>query len=193
MKKLFLVPVTLLFFSTLFAQKYVYVFNFSSYPIEMGSFATISNSATPVDPDDATPECQVQYPNLYAGSGIAILPASETYVLENTSSSTRFPFYSPDSDPELTQWQVNTSSTNSFNLSSYNAWLAYGNGQQFHYLKFEFENPSDSGSGNIGTTDYCDTGFVKDYIESDSGSMAAFYNVNVSGSITEYVIIIVDN
>src|SRR5690606_34881281 len=190
MKKLLLLSFTLVFLSTVYAQKYVYVFNFSSYPIEMGSFATIKNDATEVDPEDETPECAAQFPYLYTGSGIAILPDGETYVLENDTNMTRFPFYSPDSDPELTQWTVHTSSPNSFNLSSYNSWLAYGNGQQFHYLKFQFENPSDSGGGNVGTEEYCDTGFVggdSAPIVSANGSMAAYYDVIEYGSVTEYV------
>src|SRR5690606_36441775 len=161
MKKLLLLPVTLLVFSTLFAQKYVYVYNFSSYSIEMGAFAAIKNGATPA----GTNQCPVQYTHLYTAPNIT-LPASSTYVLENTSSTTRFPFYSPTSSPEITQWTVHTSSTNSFNLRSYNSWLAYGNGQQFHYLKFQFENPSDSGGGNVGTEEYCDSGFVEDFIVS---------------------------
>lgn len=191
MKKLLLLPVTLLIFSTLFAQKYVYVYNFSSYPIEMGAFATIKNGAAePGQPGNSG--CQIQYTHLYTSPNIT-LPASSTYVLENTSSTTRFPFYSPTSSPEITQWTVHTSSTNSFNLSSNNSWLAYGNGQQFHYLKFEFENPSDSGGGNIGTTDYCNSGFVEDFIVSSNGSMGASYGVNITGSITEYVIVKFDN
>ncbi|SFN48232.1 hypothetical protein SAMN04487989_101740 [Bizionia echini] len=191
MKKLFLLPLMVLFFNALLAQKTLYVYNFSSYPIEMGSLATLPNNAiTPGNPGNTG--CQIQYPNLYGSVGY-ILPAGNTYVLENLDSATRFPFYSPDSVPEITQWLVSTSSTNTFSLNSTNSWLAYGNGQQFHYLKFEFENPSDSGGGNIGTTDYCNTGFVQDAIVSSNGSMAAYYSENLVGSITEYVIIILDN
>ncbi|MGY0391123.1 hypothetical protein ACW5R3_01020 [Bizionia sp. KMM 8389] len=191
MKKLFLLPILFLFFNALLAQKTVYVYNFSSHPIEMGAFATLPNNAIEAG-NPENPGCQLQYPSLYASPNI-ILPAGATYVLENNNSNTRFPFYSPNSVPEITQWSVNTSSTNTINLNSNNSWLAYGNGQQFHYLKFEFENPSDSGGGNIGTTDYCNTGFVEGLIESTNGSMTAYYNVNLSGTITEHVIMILDN
>ncbi|MEO4005166.1 MULTISPECIES: hypothetical protein [unclassified Flavobacterium] len=135
MKKIFVLLLVCMGLST-YAQKTLYIFNFSSYSVEVGSLYTESNTGG--------------YPWFInnQATGITIAPG-DTFTLENTTSTTRFPFDSPNSSPYIDSWKrIQMSGGSWTTMTAANVYAAYGNGQRFHTIKFDVQ--PDLSGGYIG-------------------------------------------
>jgi hypothetical protein len=135
MKKIFLIFVLFLTLQG-FAQKTVYVFNFSSYLVKIGYMQTRPNTGV-------YPYYTTNYINAATANTIYV-PSGSTYTLENPVA-TRFPFYSPTSSPVITSWRRSNSATSSSIILSTNLNNVLANSQKFHSIKFDVV-------GSYGTT-----------------------------------------
>ncbi len=161
----------LFLYSCGFAQKTVYIANTSSYNVVVGTIAT--------------------YPNGPIGAGSTYMrstnPASFTVAagaietLQNNSSATKFPFYSPDGTLHIYNWTRYTP-TSTVSLTATNAYTLYGSGQRFGYLKLNGASPYVGIGPSSGPTAY-------------GSGWAAEYSVNIdpnNPSLQETVILIYD-
>lgn len=137
----------LVFGTTLFAQKTVYVFNYSSYDIVIGNFQSKHTGASGYPQYSSLPQ------------GTLKIDANTIYVLENPSL-TRFPFQSVNSAPYIGYWSryVNATSTGSAPIASSNLnYDVLANPQIFYFFKFEVRDPRNNnslGGGNLGLSPY---------------------------------------
>jgi hypothetical protein len=169
MKKLLLLFVLFLGLQG-FAQKTVYVFNFSSYDVKIGDIQTRPNTGT-------YPYYTSKYTNASTGN-LIIVPAGSTYTLENTVA-TRFPFYSPTSVPVITQWSRRSSATVSSTILSTNLNNVLANSQKWHSIKFDVV-------GSSGTTLAVSGGGPNPY---SNAQIVAEYQIEPTG---ETIILITD-
>ena len=136
MKKIILLLAFFLSITT-FAQKTVYIFNFSSYNVQVGEIQ--SKSAT------------AEYPRFrtnYSGGNINV-PSGTTYTLENPNA-TYFPFYSPTSVPYINAWQRQfTAGATWANFLSTNLNNALALPQRFNFIKFQVGPNGSLGGGNL--------------------------------------------
>jgi len=110
--------------STLSAQKTVYVFNYSSYNVEVGNFQSKDGNS--------------DWPQYASVNSQFIIPSGQSYTLSNPSL-TRFPFESVNSSPYIGFWsqQASSSSSGSAPIASYLLDLdPIANPQVFYYFKF---------------------------------------------------------
>ena len=100
MKNIFL---TMLLFIgiQIFGQKKVTIINNSQYTLQIGALTTIKYSGT----NPVTVSSGVTYiHNALSPAATSLnIPAGGTYVLNNTSSTTKFPFVSVGNVPQITQ------------------------------------------------------------------------------------------
>lgn len=143
MKKIFLLSVLFLSVQS-FAQKTITIYNLSSANFYLGEINTLS-TATSTYP---------RFKSNYIG-GFDV-PAGTTYILEcSPASTTRFPFLSPFSVPQITSWsRLLTASGTWTAVTSAATSSAYGNTQVFDFMKTGM-GPGSSGSlgsGNLRPT-----------------------------------------
>lgn len=137
MKK-FILLLAFFFSITTFAQKTVYIFNFSSYNVQVGEIQSKS-SATSTYP---------RFRTNYSG-GIINVPSGTTYTLENPNA-TYFPFFSPTSVPYINAWQRQfTAGATWANFLSTNLNNALATPQVFHFIKFQVGPNGSLGGGNL--------------------------------------------
>ena len=162
----------LFFATTLFAQKTIYIFNYSSYNIEIGNFQSKDIGSTEYP----------QYRSLYSGS--FIIAPMVIYKLENPSM-TRFPFQSVNSNPYIDYWSrfINSTSTGSGPIASSNLdFDVLANPQIFYFLKFQVRDPLNNntlGGGNLGLSPYdsfiiSGNGWRGDYTTNDDETILFF-------------------
>lgn len=157
MKKIILIFAFFLSISS-FAQKTVYIFNFSSYNVEVGEIQTRSTAAS------TYPRFRTNY-----SGGIINVPSGTTYTLENPNA-TYFPFYSPTSVPYIDAWQRHfTAGATWANFLSTNLNNALAAPQEFNYIKFQVGPNGSLGGGNLspdiafGSDQLFGTGWAADY------------------------------
>ncbi len=175
MKKLFTFLVCLLF-SYGFSQKTVYIFNDSHYSVNIADITTLPNNGT------GYPQFSKAAPNT-----ITLLPISggTSYILDNTSSATKFPFLSPGSSPQITSWgRVPGGGFGAIPTSPSTAYNGYGNGQKFNYIKFSVGT-----NGNLGQTSLY--GPFDQHLTGNGWAADLSTNYN-SGTLQETVIVIYD-
>jgi len=146
MKKIILL-IALFFSISNFAQKTVYIFNFSSYNVQIGEIQTKS-TATSTYP---------RFKTNYSGTGGLIsVPAGTTYTLTNPNNSF-FPFYSPTSTPFINAWSRQfTSGASWVNFTSINLNNILALPQIFNFIKFQVGPSGNLGGGTIGITPLLD-------------------------------------
>jgi len=138
MKKIILLLAFFLSITT-FAQKTVYIFNFSSYNVQVGEIQTRSTATS------SYPRFRTNY-----SGGIINVPSGTTYTLENPNVP-YFPFYSPTSVPYINAWQRQfTAGATWANFLSTNLNNALAAPQVFHFIKFQVGPNGSLGGGTIG-------------------------------------------
>ena len=171
MKKLIFTLVLFLGLQT-FAQKTVYIFNFSSYDMEVAEIIT--------KPTTGTYPFYVSVYEATSTSGPSLLPvpSGTTYIMENPVN-TRFPFYSVNSVPAIKKWRRYTNATTSGIVTSLNLNNVLANTQNFKSIKFQL-----IGAG--GTT------LVAPFDSYDNGIVIADVSYNFETLETTIVIIDAD-
>lgn len=173
MKKIFIIFV---FFISLqiHSQKSVEIYNFSTYTVRINTILTKPLTTN-------YPWCASVSPNF-----IEILPG-DSYFIENATNQFRFPFFSPNSSPQITNWRrvlapaVPGGNSNWSNISSNAAWLL-GNSQFFNYLNLSVFN----GSSFFGS---CDIGLIQPYFMSTFGWESFYDNFSSGNTIIDTVLI----
>ena len=113
-----------------YAQKTVYIFNFSSYDMEVGEIIT--------KPTTGTFPYYISVYEATSTSGPSLLPvpSGTTYTMENPVAI-RFPFYSANSIPAIKKWRRYTNATTSGIMTSLNLNNVLANTQIFKSIKFQ--------------------------------------------------------
>jgi hypothetical protein len=179
MKKYLFIVFAIALGTTATAQKKLYIYNFSSYDV------TVS--------DIMTKHVTNYYPTLLYNNPYIVIPAEVgSFELSNNLSNTplyRFPFYStadlattPTYSPT---WGRCFSSTNCGTLSSVGAMTLQSpasNAQVFHCIKYEDGAEAGLlGTGPLGESELVLTNTI------------GYYEEFVTGTLTEYVIVILNN
>ncbi|MGV9004453.1 hypothetical protein [Flavobacterium sp.] len=143
MKKIVLLSILFLSIQS-FAQKTITFYNLSSANFYLGEIYTLSTSGS----------IYPKFKSNYAG-GFDV-PAGTTYILEcSPASTTRFPFLSPSSVPQITSWSRQLTVGGTWTaITSAAVSSAYGNTQVFDFMKTGM-GPGSSGSlgsGNLRPT-----------------------------------------
>lgn len=130
-----------------YAQKTVYIYNFSSYDMEIGEIITKPNTGT-----------YPLYKSVYeatssSGPSLLPVPSGTTYTMENPVI-TRFPFYSPTSSPAIKKWRRFTNATTSGIITSVNLNNTLANTQNFNSIKFQLIGAGGATLGVGITTEY---------------------------------------
>lgn len=149
-----------------FAQKTVYIYNFSSYNIEIGEITTKPNTGT-----------YPSYTSVYeatstSGPSLLQVPSGTTYIIENPVVS-RFPFYSPTSVPAIKKWRRYTSASTSGIITSLNLNNSLANTQNFKNIKFQVLAANESVIGGATLSDSMDlyeNSFIIAFYEFDSST-----------------------
>lgn len=148
MKKLFIVSVLFWGLQT-FAQKTVYIFNFSNEPVQISDIATQSiNNFYPLFFSDPS-------------SGPITLPpfdpmdpdASNYILVADPVSTTKFPFNSPSNTPPIDKWKRQLSAgTSGGSLSSILVATIYGSSQSMYAFKSSVGINGSLGAGTLYPT-----------------------------------------
>ena len=124
-----------------YSQKTVYVFNFSSYNVQIGEIQTKSTATS------TYPRFKTNYSGV---GGIINVPAGTTFTLVNPNN-TYFPFYSPTSVPYVNAWTRQfTAGATWANFLSTNLNNVLAVPQIFNFIKFQVGPSGSLGAGNIG-------------------------------------------
>lgn len=169
MKKIFLL-FALVFSVTLFAQKTLYVFNFSSYTVEIGEIQARHNTSP-------------YYPRYKSNhTSLISIPSGQTYTLENPST-TRFPFLSVTSAPYIATWRRQFSAASSWSAPIASSSLdvdVIANPQVFHFIKIRVGSNGSLGGGNLGLSPYGDSisgqGWAADYSDEAGETVIFIYD-----------------
>lgn len=158
MKRFFLIIV--LFSLQMYSQKKLEIYNFTSQTVTITDIFTNASGA---------------YPGFHCKGTMIAVPPGGSYILENTSSLTRFPFDSPASSPYIPSWQRQTGTTIEVTMPSSVAWTQ-GDPQSFDRMTF-----------NVGSFGYS--------ISAANSPLAgpgftAEYNIYTSGTATIYTVVI---
>ncbi len=140
-----------------YAQKTVYILNFSSYTMQVGEIITKPNTGT-----------YPLYTSVYEAtstSGPSLLPVGASYIMENPVA-TRFPFYSPTSVPAIKKWKRSTSATISGIVTSLSLNNILGNTQNFNSIKFQVVGAG--GATLVGPNDSYSNTFITAFCETDT-------------------------
>ena len=123
-----------------YSQKTVYVFNFTSFNVQIGEIQTRS-TATSTYP---------RFKTNYSGTGGLInVPAGTTYTLVNPNN-TYFPFYSPTSVPVITAWTRQFSAGATWaNFLSTNLNNVLAVPQVFNFIKLQVGSNGSLGGGYL--------------------------------------------
>lgn len=144
MKKLLFL--TLLFSLQGYSQKTLEIYNLTVHTVHITGIVTNASGAYP------------EFSASFGAPGMITLTPGASYTLQNTSSTTRFPFESPSSVPYIPSWYRNTSPTAVTLMPSPAAWVL-GNPQVFDTLRFRVVDSSGNGSfGTVSTTSPAATG-----------------------------------
>lgn len=171
MKKLLLLLLTVLLCSSLYAQKRVYVYNYSSYDMDMSYLYTIPNLSY----DFGNPNVMSEQPLIWESGHIY------SYVsINELPNVSKFPY----SGFANMTWDPNPGNGG---LSGTVAESLYGAGQKFYFMKVSGRTFGYDG-GNLGQ----DYGVSQDFI---SGDNVDFYFVEnyLSATEIEYTIMMLDN
>jgi hypothetical protein len=173
MKKIILITVLFLGLHG-FSQKIVYVFNFSSYGVDIGEFQTKNSTGG--------------FPYFRSYPFLVHINAGDSYTLENNGSSTKFPFVSVGNTPQLNSWVRTNSATSSTTVTSTTAYIS-GASQLFNFIKFQVGTNGSLGGGNLGASpflaDVVGTGWLAHYDPATTDPL--------NPNLQEYVITIFDN
>ncbi len=138
MKKIVLIAVLFISLNS-FAQKTITIYNLSSTNFDIGEIDSKSTSVS-------------TYPRFKSNySNIIHIAAGTTYILTcSPASTTRFPFYSPTSVPQITSWlrQLTAGSTPSAITSSV-ASTTYGLTQYINFTKTQVGPNGSLGGGTL--------------------------------------------
>lgn len=142
MKKILIIAVVFLSLQS-FAQKTVTIYNLSNTNFDIGNFGTRSTAA------GGYPIFSSNYGT--APNTIIHIPAGTTYILQcSPASTTRFPFLSPTSSPQITSWFRRLTATGAMTaLSSTIVSSTYGNTQIFDYAKTQVGPNGSLGGGTL--------------------------------------------
>lgn len=136
MKNIFL---TMLLFIgiQMIGQKKVTIINNSQYTLQIGALTTIKYSGT----NPVTVSSGVTYiHNALSPAATSLnIPAGGTYVLNNTSSTTKFPFVSVGNIPQITQWRLSSPVSTVTSATAYAA--ANATSQVLCSIKFQLVDP----------------------------------------------------
>lgn len=125
MKKLIYFSFLLVFLSG-YSQKKLTIYNLTTYQIKIYGIVTKPTVGT-------YPWCQN---GTYAIGGLGLFPG-DSYVLENTANSSKFPFYSPATVNPITSWKVKSSPAQPTNTLSLPLWNnSLSNNQIFSYVQY---------------------------------------------------------
>ena len=122
-----------------FAQKRVYIYNFSIKSVKIDYVTAITNAGG-------------QFPNVMSTYTTPItIPAGGTYSMETTQTGYRFPFDSTVSSPAITGWQrkASASATPNTSLSAFNLTLSLGTGYKFDHIGLKLSSGSAYKVGNV--------------------------------------------
>lgn len=139
MKKVFLFLFMLVFMFG-YSQKKISIYNYTSYAIKIYSITTKPTTGT-------YPYCSGYSVGLYPG---------ESCILENSSNTVKFPFYSPVTTPTVINyltWNKFTAPTSFVNFTGFNLWNTLtANSQLFNYITYSVGTNTGEGQtpGNIG-------------------------------------------
>ena len=126
-----------------FAQKTVYIFNFSSSPVTIGNIGTVKATISGTTVTMGYPK-YVSHDNPSGpGTPSITIPVGGSYTLENTANPNKFPFVSIGNTPAISQWTRKASATSSATVTAATAFTV-GTTQMFEYIKFS------AGSGGSG-------------------------------------------
>lgn len=171
MKKYLLLFMSIVLSSAIYAQKRVYVYNFSSYDVDMSYLYTISNLDYDLGPIHVNTEQPL------------IFEAGQSYFYTSSSSSNVFP-YTGFSGITWT-WHMNGGY--STGQSGFLTESLHGTGQKFYFMKVHGITNGYDG-GNLGQPYGISNSFI-------SGDNIDFYFVenHISSSEIEYTIMMLNN
>lgn len=174
MKKYLLILFTVLLTTSIYAQKRMYVYNFSSYDVYMSYFYTIPN----LDTDFGITNITTEQP--------LIFEAGQSYSYVST-----FPNPSPNSFPFTgfsgMTWRWNINGAISTGKNGLETELLNGTGQKFYFMKVSGDT-NGYDYGNLGQPYGVSQSFI-------SGDNVDFYFVenHISPTEIEYTIMMLDN
>lgn len=144
MKRFFLIIV--LFSLQMYSQKKLEIYNFTNQTITITDIFTNASGA---------------YPEFHCKGTMIAIPPTGSYILENTSSLTRFPFDSPASSPYIPLWQRQTGTTIEVTMPSSIAWTQ-GDPQSFYRMTFNVGSLGYSISA--ANSPFTGPGFTAEYV-----------------------------
>ena len=159
----------MLFSFTAFAQKTVYVFNFSSYTVQVSEFNTKHSTSSN------------NYPIFKSNSTLITIPSGQTYTLINPNNA-YFPFYSPTSIPTINNWYRKLNPTSNWvNFTSINLNNVNATPQRFNSLKFQVGTNGSLGGGDLGFSPYSDfiegNGWAADFTTEGAETVILIYDL----------------
>lgn len=117
-------------------QKKVTIINNSPYTMQIASLATVKYLGT-IPPTISGPT--YKHKTLSPAASFIVIPAGGSYVLNNTSSTTKFPFVSVGNVPQITQWSLSSPVSTVTSATAYAS--ANATSQVFSFIKFQLVDP----------------------------------------------------
>ncbi|RWX03649.1 hypothetical protein [Flavobacterium cerinum] len=154
MKRFFLIIV--LFSLQVYSQKKLEIYNLTNQTVTITDIFTNASGT---------------YPEFHCKGTMIAVPASGSYILENTSSLTRFPFDSPATSPYIASWQRQTSATMEVFVPSTVAWTL-GSPQSFYRMTFNVGNFGYSISA--ANSPFAGPGFTAEYSMFTNGTVVIY-------------------
>lgn len=117
-------------------QKKVTILNNSPYTLQIGTLATVKYLGTN-PPTVSGPT--YEHKTLSPAATFLVIPSLGSYTLNNTSSTTKFPFVSVGNVPQITQWLLSSPASTVTSATAYAS--ANATSQVFGSIKFQLVDP----------------------------------------------------